>query len=278
MNQQHAQCPYCGVTVWDSQPQCPSCHKVIDRCNVCRYPIYSGKDNCGRCGNFVAKEPKLQAKAAVIGDPIAGREVIFKVSVNNIGNRATSIDFSVSLPEELGGTEIKGEEIEMETGQKIEREYHFTPLKPGKFTVPTFDIYYTKSDNTEAAFQIPPINIAVDGMPKIVSSVEAGAPEVKLGEEVLLYVKIENKGTTFAKNIRLQVFTPPTVFHKETKTLLPTLGVDEKRTAVIKLVPIFDGEHPVEVRLHFQTPPTQKSGSANQEITAGSLTLKVNRL
>lgn len=276
MNQQYAQCPYCGVTVWDTQPQCPSCHKVIDRCNVCRYPIYEGKENCGRCGNFVAKEPKLQARATVVGDPIAGREMILKVSVNNIGNRGTKIDYDTNLPEELGSTQIKAENIELEPKQKIEREYLFTPTKPGKYTIPTFDIYYTKSDSTEGIFKVPPNNIQVDGMPKIVASIEMGSPEVKLGDEILIYVKIANKGTHFAKNIRLQVFTPPTVFTKETKTLLPTLSVDEERTAVIKLVPVFDGDHPVEVRLNYQTPPTQKAGSSNQEITAGSLTLKVN--
>lgn len=230
---------------------------------------------CGRCGNYVAKEPKLLAKTSIFGDIVAGREAVLKISLKNIGNLSSTAHYDFEMPEELDGKDIKSGSIEIDPGQSIDREYHLVPPKPGKYTIPAFDVVYTKSDGKEATVKIPQININVTGSPKLVASLNLSAPEFILGEEVLLLVKIANKGTAFAKNVRLQVFTPPTVISNETKTFIPTLGVNEERTAVIKLYPTFDGEHPVEVKLHYQTPPTQRGGPTNELIDLGTVKVEV---
>ncbi len=214
-------------------------------------------------------------KAGFFGEIIAGREAILKISVKNIGNSSTLAHYGFEIPEELDGQEIISGDLELDSGQSTDREFHLIPPKPGKYTLPAFDVIYTRSDGEGASVKVPPINIQVNGLPKIVTSVNLSEPEYTLGEEVLLLVKIANKGTAFAKNIRLQVFTPPTVITNDTKTFLPTLSVNEERTAVIKLYPTFDGEHPVEVKLHYQTPPTQRGGPTNELIDLGIVNVEV---
>ncbi len=275
MNPQYSPCPHCGASVWDSQAQCNSCHKYIERCNVCKSPVYQGREVCTRCGNYVAKEPKLIVKTVVLGENVAGREMALKISMKNIGNLKTTARYGFQLPEELEAPEVKCEDVDMEPGQTIDREYHFVAGKPGKYELPAFDVVFTKGDGKESVTKHPPLTLHIEGLPKLITTVKLNAPEFTLGEEVLLFVKIANKGSAFARNIRLQVFTPPSLTVMDTKGFLAILGVNEERTALVRLFPNFDGKHQVELKLHYETPSTQRGGPPNQLMDAGTVDIEV---
>lgn len=224
----------------------------------------------------MAREPKLVARSVILGEMLAGREIILKISLKNVGNSPTTASYGLELPDEFEGEEVKCDDLELDRGQNIEREYHLVPKRPGKYSIPAFDVFFKKSDGDETSVNVAPINVQIDGMPKIKTTLDLSASEYELGEEVIIKVTMVNEGTSFAKNLKLQVFTPPTVLTRETKSFLPTLGVDEKRTALIKVYPAFDGKHPVELKLNYQTPPNQKGSVSNEVLSVGSVTIEVN--
>ncbi len=278
MNQQYpSPCPNCGTNVWDNEVQCHNCHKYIERCKGCRAPIDPERDTCSRCGAFVADEPLLQARILLSGDLLAGREMILKVAVRNTGNERTECNYSFKLPEPLGKEEIKGEDIMIEPGSTIEREYHLVPPRPGQYGIPPFEVFYKKKNGDETSIKVAPVKFQIDGVPVINLNTEMAGSEVKLGDEVFLFVHMLNEGTASAKNLKFKAFTPPTLSSSETHVVLPSLDVDEERTGVIKLRPLFDGEHNFEVRLQYQTPPIQKSGPRTEEISSDSMILKVKK-
>jgi len=277
MNQQYpSPCPNCGTNVWDNEEQCHNCHKYIERCKRCRAPISSKDDNCPRCGVFVADEPLLQARSVLLGDMLAGREMILRVAVRNIGNARTECNYTFTIPEPID-EEIKGDEIVVEAGSTIEREYHFVPPRPGQYVIPSFELFYKKKHGEETSNKTKPVNFRIDGVPIISLSTDLSESEIRLGDEALLFVHMKNKGTSSAKNLRFKAFTPPTLSSRETHVVLPSLDVDEERTGVVKLRPLFDGEHLFEVRLQYQTPPTQKSGPKTEELSSNNIILQVKK-
>ncbi len=276
--QQYSPCPHCGSNVWDTEAQCRNCHKFIERCSTCRAPVFPGKDTCFRCGAFVSKEPKVQAKATLSGDFIAGREMVLNIAMRNVGNTKTIAKYDLELPETLGGKEIKEEDIKLEAKSTVEREYYFVPKKTGNHSIPSFEVTYKKSDDDESSVKTSPVNFRIDGIPVLDLSIALDGSEIELTEAVHLYVTVSNEGTAVAKNIDFQIFTPPTVFADKKQLLLPSLQVDEQRTSAVKLEPVFDGSHNIKVRVRYQTPATQRRGPGTEEVSSEDLILKVKKV
>ncbi|MDG6220081.1 MAG: hypothetical protein QCI38_01370 [Candidatus Thermoplasmatota archaeon] len=270
-----AACPHCSTNVWDSEEQCHQCHKLIERCKKCKSPVYAGKDNCPRCGVFVAREPKLEAKAWVTGDFIARREMVYHLAARNVGNEGTQATFCIMFPEGLGEEEKKEDGLEVPQGGTLERSYQFKPAKIGDYTIEGFEIIYVRTDGAEETIVVQPVSFKVDGIPEIKAKAKAESDKAKLGEFSKVYVEIENAGTAPTGELRIQAFTPPPVRQRELKAFITSLGVGEKITGALEIVPYFSGDYSIEVRVLYQAPATQRSGPQQLEKTAGSVQLKV---
>ncbi len=238
--------------------------------------MHPDRETCARCGAFVAKEPLLQVRTTLSGDNLAGREMVLRVILSNPGNAPTESRYHFSLPEPMED-EISGDGISVEPSSTVERAYNFVPPRPGQYTIPEFEVSYTRTNGEEKTVKVPPVNFRIDGTPVIKISLELKDHEVKLGEEARLYVTVINKGTAPAKNLRFKAFTPPTIHHRETDILLPSLQPDEERTCLILLTPLFDGEHTFEIRSQYHTPATHKGGPELKEISSDRVTITVKK-
>lgn len=272
----YASCPHCGVSVWDDVPKCPKCNRYIDRCSRCRSPIYPGKEECPRCKTFLVKEPRIVAKAVVLGRGLAGEKHSLKMDLKNTGNFQTEPTITVKMPEGISPESYTETLKDLQPGKSTSSTCEFFVGKPGNYFIENIEIKYNTSTGEIKTINIKAPGFNTAGRPELDVIVDSMEKTVKLGDFGEFIVKVKNVGTAVAKDINFTLTHPNTLRPLEKDIQLPKLEVDEERATIIGIKPLFDGKHAYQLKVEYHSIQTSAQPSMKYETPPLELNLNAS--
>ncbi len=261
----YAPCPHCGVSVWDDVSKCPKCNRYIERCSRCRSPIYPGKEECPRCRTFLVKEPRIVAKAVILGRGLAGEKHSLKIDLKNTGNLQSDPTITVKMPDGISPESYTETLRDLQPGKTTSSTCEFFVEKPGNYFIENIEIKYGTSSGEIKAIKTSAPGFNVAGRPELDVLVDNLEKAVKLGDFGEFIVKVKNVGTAVAKDINFTLTHPNTLRPLEKDVQLPKLEVDEERATIIGLKPLFDGKHSSQLKVEYHSVQTAVQSSIKYE-------------
>jgi RNA polymerase subunit RPABC4/transcription elongation factor Spt4 len=268
-----AYCPYCRALVPYGTSVCPNCYKALEECRKCGVFLIPGQPTCWHCGESLAMEPQLSAKIWVEGGGIVGDTEVLKVVLENKGVISTDVTLKLECPENIDPPRIEDAIKDLIPGQPVQRAYQFSVNAPGTYIIENIEITYTKSSREIEYLPMKPVKFVIYGRPIVQLSVEKEENYIKLGDTIDAYVILKNVGTEPALFVKVEIAFPTSVYVSEPTMTLAELKPDEERIAVVKIRPLFSGEHICKIRSTYMSPALGPIGSTSFESLVKTLTV-----
>lgn len=247
-------CPYCSYQIPAGSVSCPYCYRSLEACPRCKSFVLPGTITCSRCGEFVVKEPKVGAKIWIEGGGLADDQEVMKIQLENGGNIPTDISVNIKMPEPIEPPVFNDLVKALNPRQMIVRSYPFTSPEPGEFVIENLQIAFVKGNKEIDHLIVNPVKFVIYGRPMVQIYVNPEPMRVKLGDTAEVYVIVKNLGVAPALFVKVETAFPTSVQIPDPLMTLPEMKPDEERVALLKIRPLFSGEHVVKVRATYLSP------------------------
>ncbi|MCK5547780.1 MAG: hypothetical protein KAI64_02115, partial [Thermoplasmata archaeon] len=176
----------------------------------------------------------------------------FNLHFLNYGTAPTTIKIKARCPENVTPAEIEDSFEKFIPRTPVHRIYDLKVDAPGQYSIEDIEVTYLKSSGDEEVLKVNPVKFVIYGKPVVEFEIE-GNEDVQLGDKKAFYMNIKNSGSAPAHSINVDVAYPTSVNILSAPLTLPLLNPDEETTGILKLTPLFTGEHALKVKVKYSS-------------------------
>lgn len=261
-------CPKCRVLIPNTSTKCPYCEKFILQCESCGYPIYPDTEYCVRCSSKIVPYAELAVHIYVEEGTVVKKDGTINVEIENIGVIPTKGKYEFETNDLIMPTKFH-DTFELGVDEIETRFYKFTTQKAGLCKISNIKIEFDRTSEEGRIIEMPPIEFQIIGTPDIDFEIESEEITVELKDKIQLFVKLFNKGSDSATDLKLNVKTSSELSCISPDIKIDKLDSNETRVALLLFESHFTGQYTTAINIMYKS-------SDNQLITTPEKKVLVN--
>ena len=261
-------CPKCRVLIPDTSTKCPYCGKFILRCESCGNPIYPDIEYCVRCSSKIVPYAELSVRIYVEEGTVVKKDGTINVEIENVGMIPTKGKYEFETNDLIMPTKVH-DTFELGVDEIETRYYKFTTQKAGLCKISNIKIEFDRTSEEVQIIEMAPIEFQILGTPAIDFEIESDEISVELKDKIQLFVKIFNKGSDSANDLKLNVKTSSELRCCSPEIKIDKLDSKETRVALLLFESYVTGQYTTTINIMYKS-------SDNQLITTPEKKVLVN--